>query len=44
MPRGMPVFEQALEVALRGRGVTRVEIVVEAWRGTGAGLAEVVLR
>ena len=44
MPRGMPAFEQQLEVALRGRGVTRVEIVVEAWRGTGGGLAEVVLR
>ena len=31
-------------VVLEGRGVTQVEIVVEAWRGLGGGLAEVELR
>jgi hypothetical protein len=39
---GSPPRER--EVMLRGRGVTRVEIVVEAWRGAGGGLAEVELR
>lgn len=33
-----------LEVAVEGRGVTRVEIFVSAWRGAGGGVAEVGLR
>lgn len=41
---GAEVVAREREVAIRGRAVTRVEIVVQEWRGLGAGLAEVVLR
>lgn len=41
---GAEAVEREREIAIRGRGVTRVEIVVEEWRGLGGGLAEVVLR
>lgn len=43
--RRAPTNAQAeREVALHGRGVTRVEVLVESWRGVGGGLAEVELR
>ena len=42
--RGAEAVEREREVALHGRGVTRVEIVIEEWRGLGGGLAEVALR
>lgn len=34
----------ALTVPLAGRGVTRVEVQVDAWHGAGGGLAEVALQ
>lgn len=42
--RGFMSVAHEREVPLRGLGVTRVEIVVESWRGLGGGLAEVELR